>query len=217
MPLSQQDPARWSRSPVIGAKGLLVAAARQGRFGRYQCEAAIQSVHAQQPFTGHVDHAALLTLYDLLAQHAPSLGALVGRAAVPAEAGSPPRPWRLWTRCPPIASAAISRSGWPGRGCSRSLGEAPRPPPPSRLPLGLRAIRRGEPFSKPSRPRSNDDPDYSGIPSAFTHWPGVSAHPDVARDSRFAFDVLREVLSRRQAAHGDTPDPAALNQDTMFV
>jgi AcrR family transcriptional regulator len=50
-----------------------------------------------------------------------------------------------------------------------------------------------------------------------TPWPGVGAHPDVARDSRFAFDVLREVLSRRQAAHGDTPDPAALDQDAMFV
>lgn len=89
VPLAQQDPGRWSRPLIIEAEGLLVAAARLGRFGRYQCEAAIQSVHAQRPLTGRVNHAALLTLYDLLAQHAPSLGALVGRAAVLVDAGDP--------------------------------------------------------------------------------------------------------------------------------
>ena len=50
-----------------------------------------------------------------------------------------------------------------------------------------------------------------------TPWPGVDAHPDVARDSRYAFDVLREVLGRRQAAHGAAVDPAALDLDAMFV
>jgi AcrR family transcriptional regulator len=50
-----------------------------------------------------------------------------------------------------------------------------------------------------------------------TPWPDVEAHPDVARDSRFAFDVLREVLGRRQAAHGLAPDPARLERDAMFV
>ena len=88
VPLDQQDPRRWSRSLIVEAEGLLVAAARQGRFGRYQCEAAIQSVHAQRPATGRPNHAALLTLYELLARHAPSLGALIGRAAVLADAGS---------------------------------------------------------------------------------------------------------------------------------
>jgi RNA polymerase sigma-70 factor (ECF subfamily) len=82
VPLDQQDPARWSRSLVIEAEGLLVAAARARRFGRYQCEAAIQSVHAQGAATGRIDHDTLLTLYDLLAAYAPSLAALVGRATV---------------------------------------------------------------------------------------------------------------------------------------
>ena len=85
VPLDRQDPGRWSRSLIIEAEGLLVAAARLGRFGRYRCEAAIQSVHAQRAVTGRANHAALLALYDLLVRHAPSLGALVGRAAVLAE------------------------------------------------------------------------------------------------------------------------------------
>ena len=89
VPLDRQDHRLWSRSLIVEAEGLLVGAARQGRFGRYQCEAAIQSVHAQRPVSGRLNHAALLTLHDLLAQHAPSLGALISRAVVLAEAGSP--------------------------------------------------------------------------------------------------------------------------------
>lgn len=87
VPLPEQDPRRWSRDMIVEAEGLLTAAARHARFGRYQCEAAIQSVHVQRPITGTTNWAALLTLHDLLARHAPSLGVLVGRAAVLLQAG----------------------------------------------------------------------------------------------------------------------------------
>lgn len=50
-----------------------------------------------------------------------------------------------------------------------------------------------------------------------TPWPDVEAHPDVARDSSYAFDVLREVLARRRHAHGQAVEPAALDRDAMFV
>ena len=50
-----------------------------------------------------------------------------------------------------------------------------------------------------------------------TPWPSVEAHPDVARDSRFAFDVLREVLDRRQAGRARAMDPADLDRNAMFV
>lgn len=50
-----------------------------------------------------------------------------------------------------------------------------------------------------------------------TPWPDVEAHPDVARDSRYAFDVLREVLGRRQQAGGPAIEPAVLDRDAMFV
>lgn len=87
--LAAQDARLWRRDTLIEAEGWLTAAARAGRFGRYQCEAAIQSVHIQRPLTGRTNHEALLTLYGLLMAHAPSLGAAVGRAATLLDAGRP--------------------------------------------------------------------------------------------------------------------------------
>ena len=89
VPLDRQDPRLWDRSQIIEAEGLLTHAAQAGRFGRFQCEAAIQSVHAQRPITGHLNLAALRTLYDLLVEQTGSLGAHIGRAVVVAEAGDP--------------------------------------------------------------------------------------------------------------------------------
>lgn len=87
VPLDQQDARRWQRDLIIEAEGLLTAASRHGRFGRFQCEAAIQSVHAQRPILGRIHHDALITLYALLARHAPSVGAHVGHAAALLGAG----------------------------------------------------------------------------------------------------------------------------------
>jgi RNA polymerase sigma-70 factor (ECF subfamily) len=87
VPLAEQDARLWSRDRIIEAEALLTAASRAGRFGRYQCEAAIQSVHAQRPITGRTNHAALATLYDLLAAHASTVGVLVARAAARLDAG----------------------------------------------------------------------------------------------------------------------------------
>jgi RNA polymerase sigma-70 factor (ECF subfamily) len=89
VPLSAQDSRLWSRDLIIEAECLLTTAARHASFGRYQCEAAIQSVHIQRPITGHTNNAVLLTLYDLLIQHSPGLGAQISRAVVLAEAGQP--------------------------------------------------------------------------------------------------------------------------------
>jgi RNA polymerase sigma-70 factor (ECF subfamily) len=68
---------------------LLTAASRAGRFGRYQCEAAIQSVHVQRAVTGRLNLAALQTLYKLLVTHTDGIGARIGLAVVTAEAGDP--------------------------------------------------------------------------------------------------------------------------------
>ncbi len=89
VPLGQQDPRLWSRDMIIEAEGLLTSAARAARFGRFQCEAAIQSVHVQRPIHGQLNHEALKILYDLLATHVPSVGVLVGRAAAALDAGTP--------------------------------------------------------------------------------------------------------------------------------
>lgn len=89
VPLDRQDARLWDRTMIIEAEGLLVAAARAGRFGRFQCEAAIQSVHVQRPITGQTNYDALRRLYDLLVMRDGSLGARIGRALVLAEAGDP--------------------------------------------------------------------------------------------------------------------------------
>jgi RNA polymerase sigma-70 factor (ECF subfamily) len=89
VPLDRQDPQLWDRNAIIEAERLLTTASRAGRFGRYQCEAAIQSVHVQRPITGRLNLAALQALYDLLVMHTDSIGARIGRAVVRAEAGDP--------------------------------------------------------------------------------------------------------------------------------
>ena len=69
---------------------MFTAAAHEGRFGWYQCEAAIQSVNVQRPVSGRLNLAALRTLYDLLIAQSDSVGARIGRAVILAEAGDKP-------------------------------------------------------------------------------------------------------------------------------
>jgi RNA polymerase sigma-70 factor (ECF subfamily) len=90
VPLARHDARLWNRDMIIEAEDLLTAASRAGQFGRYLCEAAIQSVHIQRPVTGRTNFAALRVLYDLLATHAPGVGVEVARAAMLIEAGDPP-------------------------------------------------------------------------------------------------------------------------------
>src|SRR5678809_1534957 len=59
------------------------------RPGRYQIEAAIQSVHAERAHTGRTDSAAIAAFYDQLVQLAPSIGGAVARAAAHAEVRGP--------------------------------------------------------------------------------------------------------------------------------
>jgi predicted RNA polymerase sigma factor len=89
VPLSEQDPRDW-RAPLIEeAERELTTSAQMGRLGRFQIEAAIQSVHAERARTGHTDWPAIAAFYDRLAQLAPSVGAAVARAAAHAEVHGP--------------------------------------------------------------------------------------------------------------------------------
>jgi predicted RNA polymerase sigma factor len=85
VPLQRQDTALWAKDMVAEAEALLAAASGKASLGRFQIEAAIQSVHAQRAVTGVVNWKALILLYDLLLRVAPTLGAMVARAAVLAE------------------------------------------------------------------------------------------------------------------------------------
>jgi predicted RNA polymerase sigma factor len=92
VPLSEQDAACWSRPMIDEADNLLVAAERIGCVGRFQLEAAIQSVHARRASTGHTDWRAVALLYEGLVRIAPTTGAVVGRAAAVAENMATSRP-----------------------------------------------------------------------------------------------------------------------------
>jgi RNA polymerase sigma-70 factor (ECF subfamily) len=85
VPLSRQDVTRWSRPMIEEAEQLLAVAARAGRPGRFQLEAAIQSAHAQRAVSGHSDWEAIALLYEGLIRLAPTIGARVASAAALAE------------------------------------------------------------------------------------------------------------------------------------
>lgn len=91
LPLSEQDTQLWDHAMIGEAERQLALAAGRGRFGRFQCEAAIQSVHAERAVSGRVDTAGLLTLYALLDRNAPSIGTRVGYAAAMLQSGDPRR------------------------------------------------------------------------------------------------------------------------------
>lgn len=62
-------------------------AAGFGCAGRYQLEAAIQSIHAARAKTGEIDWPEIALLYEGLVQIEPRIGSLVGRAVALAQAG----------------------------------------------------------------------------------------------------------------------------------
>jgi RNA polymerase sigma-70 factor (ECF subfamily) len=80
VPLNDQDPSLWDRGLIAQGERLLARAHTHGRVGRFQLEAAIQSVHAGRARSGMTDTAALRTLYAGLVAIAPSLGARVALA-----------------------------------------------------------------------------------------------------------------------------------------
>jgi predicted RNA polymerase sigma factor len=90
VPLTRQDVERWSRPMIEEAEGLLAEASRAGRPGRFQLEAAIQSVHAQRAVSGRTDWEAIALLYEGLVRLAPTIGARVAGAAALAEARGAP-------------------------------------------------------------------------------------------------------------------------------
>jgi predicted RNA polymerase sigma factor len=85
IPLSEQDPRLWIAPMIKEAEAELCELARSARLGRFQLEAAIQSVHAERARSGRTDWEAIAWFYDRLVELSPALGARVGRAAAIAE------------------------------------------------------------------------------------------------------------------------------------
>lgn len=79
--LDEQDATRWDAALIVEGERLLRRARDLDRIGRFQLEAAIQSVHCARASSGVTDWGALRTLYEALVALAPTLGARVAHAA----------------------------------------------------------------------------------------------------------------------------------------
>jgi RNA polymerase sigma-70 factor (ECF subfamily) len=84
--LSEQDTKQWSLPLIEEAEGHLAEAFKKGRFGRFQLEAAIQSVHAERARSGRIEWEAIVGFYKQLIRISHTLGTQTGYAAAVAEA-----------------------------------------------------------------------------------------------------------------------------------
>jgi RNA polymerase sigma-70 factor (ECF subfamily) len=89
IPLEEQDTSLWDKDLIAQGEAHLRRAHALGRVGRFQLEAAIQSVHCARAVTGVTDWPALRRLYTALVGVAPTLGARVARAAAIGRADGP--------------------------------------------------------------------------------------------------------------------------------
>lgn len=89
VPLEEQDTTLWRREFIAEAETLLHAASTLERPGRFQLEAAIQSAHATRLWRGQPDWAAIVLLYEALAELTGSPVARLNAAAATARRDGP--------------------------------------------------------------------------------------------------------------------------------
>ncbi|PCH81820.1 MAG: RNA polymerase subunit sigma-70 [Hyphomicrobiales bacterium] len=89
VPLDQQNVELWDKRLLRHGELCLQRASKPANPGRFQLEAAIQSVHCDRAKTGSVDWNIITRLYEGLCSVAPTLGAFVGRAAAVGHAIGP--------------------------------------------------------------------------------------------------------------------------------
>src|SRR5690606_23202701 len=77
----EQDASLWDSSLIQVGERYLRRAHASGRPGRFQLEAAIQSVHCARVSSGMTDWRALRKLYAALVRVSPTLGARTALAA----------------------------------------------------------------------------------------------------------------------------------------
>jgi len=85
VPVSEQNTDRWNDGLTRHGLKQLSKAHQLKSMGRFQLEAAIQSVHMNRKKSKRTDWRALLALYEALLRIAPSAGALVAHSVVVAQ------------------------------------------------------------------------------------------------------------------------------------
>jgi RNA polymerase sigma-70 factor (ECF subfamily) len=89
IPLSEQDTKQWSLPLIEEAERHLAEASKYKRSGRFQLEAAIQSVHADRVRSGRTEWLAIARFYEQLMRISPTLGTRTGYAAAIADGNGP--------------------------------------------------------------------------------------------------------------------------------
>ena len=89
IPIADQDVSRWDANLIDEGEAFLARAHSIGRPGRFQLEAAAQSVHCHRRISGTTDWAALEAIYRALVSMAPTTGAQVTLAIVLGEVHGP--------------------------------------------------------------------------------------------------------------------------------
>ncbi len=89
VPLLEQNSQQWSLPSIKEAESHLAEASSRGRAGRFQLEAAIQSVHAERARSGRTEWTAIVLFYEQLIRISPTLGTRTGFAAAVGEANGP--------------------------------------------------------------------------------------------------------------------------------
>lgn len=105
--LEAQDTGRWDARMIEWGERLLLRAHGQGTLGRFQLEAAIQSVHVARAKTGVTDWASLALLYEGLVRLAPGIGALVARAVAQGHARGPDQGLAALDQIDPVLRGAF--------------------------------------------------------------------------------------------------------------
>src|ERR1700722_4142576 len=81
VPLLEQDSQQWSVALIEEAERHLAEASSRACAGRFQLEAAIQSVHAERARSGRTEWSAIVLFYEQLVRLSPTLGTRTGYAA----------------------------------------------------------------------------------------------------------------------------------------
>lgn len=115
VPLDDQDHRLWDGRLIVFGQKALARAQTLASPGRFQIEAAIQSLHLDRARTGRVDWLALDKLYYALVEISPSLGASVARAVVIAERHGPGAGLDALSRLDDTATRAF-QPWWAARG-----------------------------------------------------------------------------------------------------
>ncbi|MFZ5891482.1 MAG: RNA polymerase sigma factor [Myxococcota bacterium] len=122
VPIAAQDTNLWLADCIDEAESLLRRAATFQQHGRFQLEAAVQSAHVQRARTGSTNWPVIALLYEGLVRCAPTIGALLGRAAAVGEAHGAAAGLEL-LKAIPLASVANHQPYWAVRAhLERQLG-----------------------------------------------------------------------------------------------